>query len=181
MTQQRLPRRQNTMCVLSIDIEVTLRAEILAGKKSHLLVLFMDLALHILARSKRLLTWIPPDYDICKNFCLWNVRRSLNRNIYKNWVNLVSVQVAKMGKFYADEYLLCILCYRQLGVFISPVWQVHRLTPEELKKREIIYIDIANDKVSSGDYKPEEDPTKFRSEKSGRGPLQGKWRVCKVS
>ena len=69
MTQQRLPRRQNTMCVLSIDIEVTLRAEILAAKKSHLLVLLMDLALHILARSKSLLTWIPPHYDICKNFC----------------------------------------------------------------------------------------------------------------
>ena len=70
MTQQRIPRTQNTMCVLSIDIEVTLRTEIFAGKKSHISVLFMDLALHISARSKRLLTWIPPDYDICKNFCL---------------------------------------------------------------------------------------------------------------
>jgi len=53
---------------------------------------------------------------------------------------------------------------------------VHRLTPEELKKREIVYIDIANDTVRPGDYKPEEDPTKFKSEKTGRGPLQGSWK-----
>lgn len=52
----------------------------------------------------------------------------------------------------------------------------HRLTPAELKQREVIYIDIANDKVSSSDYKAEEDPTKVRSEKTGRGPLTKDWK-----
>jgi len=52
----------------------------------------------------------------------------------------------------------------------------HRLTEDELKKREVIYIDIANDPVRSGDYKADEDPTKFKSEKSGRGPLTGRWK-----
>lgn len=47
---------------------------------------------------------------------------------------------------------------------------VHQLTGDELKKRNVIYINIA-EKVSSGDYKPEYDPEKFKSEKTGRGPL----------
>ena len=36
-------------------------------------------------------------------------------------------------------------------------------------------IDIANDQIQATDYKPHEDPTKFHSEKTGRGPLVGKW------
>ena len=52
---------------------------------------------------------------------------------------------------------------------------VHHLTGEKLKNREIVMIDIANDPVSSNDYKPTEDPTKFKSNKTGRGPLIGKW------
>lgn len=50
----------------------------------------------------------------------------------------------------------------------------HNLTAESLKKRDILFIDIANDPVASRDYKQNEDPTKFTSEKTGRGPLQGK-------
>lgn len=38
-----------------------------------------------------------------------------------------------------------------------------------------MHIDIANDPVSSADYKHDEDPTKFKSEKTGRGPLVGHW------
>lgn len=50
----------------------------------------------------------------------------------------------------------------------------HRLSPELLKKRDVVFIDIANDLVS--DYKPTEDPKKFTSTKTGRGPLTGeKW------
>jgi len=47
---------------------------------------------------------------------------------------------------------------------------VHQLPPDELKKRHVIYINIA-DKVSRHDYKPEDDPEKFKSTKTGRGPL----------
>lgn len=46
----------------------------------------------------------------------------------------------------------------------------HQLSGDELKKRTIVYINIA-DKVSQGDYKPEYDPEKFKSTKTGRGPL----------
>lgn len=49
------------------------------------------------------------------------------------------------------------------------------LPPEILKKREVHIIDIANDSVLSKDYKPTEDPKKFNSIKTGRGPLEAKW------
>lgn len=52
--------------------------------------------------------------------------------------------------------------------------QVHELPPDKLKIREIVHIDIANDPVASADYKEDEDPTKFKSQKTGRGPLVGK-------
>ena len=42
---------------------------------------------------------------------------------------------------------------------------VHELTPEQLKMRKVVKIDIANDSVSSGDYKANEDPTKFKVSK----------------
>ncbi|XP_046559607.1 phosphatidylinositol transfer protein alpha isoform-like [Haliotis rubra] len=46
----------------------------------------------------------------------------------------------------------------------------HRLTPEELKHLDVCNIDIT-DKVSSSDYKKSTDPKLFKSQKTGRGPL----------
>lgn len=44
----------------------------------------------------------------------------------------------------------------------------------DLKKREVIFIDIANDKIDPKEYKPEEDPKLVSSTKTGRGPLVDK-------
>lgn len=55
----------------------------------------------------------------------------------------------------------------------SALLQAHRLTGEKLKLREVVTVDIANDSVRSSDYKEDEDPSKFKSEKTGRGPLTG--------
>lgn len=52
---------------------------------------------------------------------------------------------------------------------------VHQLSEEKLKQREVVYIDIANDPVS--DHKPNEDPKTFKSTKTGRGQLTGDWKV----
>ncbi|CAG2105704.1 unnamed protein product [Medioppia subpectinata] len=53
----------------------------------------------------------------------------------------------------------------------------HQLSPEKLKAREVMYLDIANDTVLTKDYKADEDPTRMKSEKTGRGPLTDKnWR-----
>ncbi|XP_044763638.1 phosphatidylinositol transfer protein alpha isoform isoform X1 [Coccinella septempunctata] len=53
---------------------------------------------------------------------------------------------------------------------------VHQLSNDKLKQREVVFVDIANDPLPSSDYKKEEDPTLFRSQKTGRGPLTGDWR-----
>ncbi|RMZ94908.1 phosphatidylinositol transfer alpha isoform isoform X2 [Brachionus plicatilis] len=50
------------------------------------------------------------------------------------------------------------------------------LSKDQLKKREIINIDIANDTVAAGDYAENEDPTKFLSQKTGRGQLKPNWK-----
>ena len=57
----------------------------------------------------------------------------------------------------------------------KPEYNVHNLTEEQLEKREIVEIDIAA-QVPPGEYKEDEDPSLFKSEKTGRGPLvPGEW------
>jgi len=51
---------------------------------------------------------------------------------------------------------------------------VHKLPEKEWKKTDVQLIDITNP-VAEKDYKEEEDPTKFHSEKAGRGPLEEGW------
>jgi hypothetical protein len=50
------------------------------------------------------------------------------------------------------------------------------LSQDQLNKREVIVIDIANDPVSATDYVEEEDPVKFLSKKTGRGQLKPDWK-----
>ena len=49
------------------------------------------------------------------------------------------------------------------------------MSSDQLKKREVITIDIANDPIPSNEYKAEEDPKKFLSKKTGRGQLKTNW------
>jgi hypothetical protein len=42
---------------------------------------------------------------------------------------------------------------------------------------QVVHIDIANDPVLPSDYKKDEDPKIYKSEKTGRGPLSGEWQV----
>ncbi|GAB1608303.1 phosphatidylinositol transfer protein alpha isoform-like [Argonauta hians] len=52
----------------------------------------------------------------------------------------------------------------------------HNLSHEVLKHRTVCLIDIANRSVvSPKDYKKDEDPEIYHSEKTGRGPLTGQW------
>jgi len=54
----------------------------------------------------------------------------------------------------------------------------HNLRKEDLAKREVVHIDIANDHefLNSNDIKPETSPSLFMSQKTGRGRLFGNWR-----
>ncbi|XDV32208.1 hypothetical protein PO909_003080 [Leuciscus waleckii] len=54
---------------------------------------------------------------------------------------------------------------------------VHKLDPEQWKKVEVVHIDIADrSQVDTKDYKPDEDPATFKSQKTGRGPLGPDWK-----
>ena len=54
---------------------------------------------------------------------------------------------------------------------------MHELPKDKLGKREVVPIDIAHDPVTSNDYKEDEDPKTYKSEKTGRGPLDSPdWR-----
>lgn len=52
---------------------------------------------------------------------------------------------------------------------------VFNLSPEQLAMREVIKVDIGKDQVDS--MKPNTDPSKFQSEKTGRGPLTPGWQT----
>lgn len=55
-----------------------------------------------------------------------------------------------------------------------------QLSEEDLQQRKVVNIDIANDPVSKQNYIADADPTKFKSVKTGRGPLVGPqwWQEC---
>ncbi|VDM92883.1 unnamed protein product [Onchocerca ochengi] len=54
----------------------------------------------------------------------------------------------------------------------------HNLSPEDLAKREVIDLDIANDTsyLTANDISLKTTPSKFKSVKTGRGPLIGNWK-----
>ncbi|CAF0835813.1 unnamed protein product [Adineta steineri] len=52
----------------------------------------------------------------------------------------------------------------------------HSLSPDELAIRKLEYLDIAIERIPDYKYKESEDPCKFKSTKTGRGPLTATWR-----
>uniref|UniRef100_A0A2K5JUF2 Phosphatidylinositol transfer protein alpha isoform n=1 Tax=Colobus angolensis palliatus TaxID=336983 RepID=A0A2K5JUF2_COLAP len=79
-----------------------------------------------------------------------------------------TVSILPKGYFIADKNCIVV-------THLFP--QVHKLEPETWKHVEAIYIDIADrSQVLTKDYKAEEDPAKFKSIKTGRGPLGPNWK-----
>ncbi|KAJ2161015.1 hypothetical protein GGF46_001817 [Coemansia sp. RSA 552] len=51
-----------------------------------------------------------------------------------------------------------------------------KASPETMAQREVVYLDVADDgEVPKASYKESEDPKKYKSAKTGRGPLGEKW------
>jgi len=73
-----------------------------------------------------------------------------------------------------DNFFICIETYHFADRGTSE--NIHKLPDDRLKDREVVHIDIANDPLALGDYKPNEDPSNYQSEKTGRGPLSGSWK-----
>ena len=72
-----------------------------------------------------------------------------------------------------EKFSICIESYHYPDRGTSE--NLHQLPPEKLKQREVVFIDIATDPVSRADYKVDEDPTLYKSAKTGRGPLNESW------
>lgn len=71
-----------------------------------------------------------------------------------------------------ENFFIKVISWHKPGT--GELENVHELTPEQLKSREVIMIDIAGDPVSSSDYHEDQDPSKFQSKKTNRGPFVGK-------
>lgn len=74
-----------------------------------------------------------------------------------------------------DDFLIKIETWHKSDLGTQE--NVHTLEPDVWKNVEAIYIDIADrSQVLPKDYKAEEDPAKFKSVKTGRGPLGPNWK-----
>ncbi|KAJ7309107.1 hypothetical protein JRQ81_008438 [Phrynocephalus forsythii] len=79
------------------------------------------------------------------------------------------------NEYMKDDFLIKIETWHKPDLGMQE--NVHKLDPNEWKNVEAVYIDIADrSQVLSRDYKPEEDPAKFKSAKTGRGPLGPNWK-----
>lgn len=75
------------------------------------------------------------------------------------------------NEYMKDNFLIMIETWHKPD--LGEQDNVHKLDPEQWKKVEVVRIDIAD---RSQDYKPEEDPAIYKSEKTGRGPLGPDWK-----
>ncbi|XP_066551239.1 phosphatidylinositol transfer protein alpha isoform [Amia ocellicauda] len=79
------------------------------------------------------------------------------------------------NEYMKDDFLIKIETWHKPD--LGTIENVHGLDPDTWKKVQVVQIDIADpSQVNAKDYKPEEDPTKFKSQKTGRGPLGPNWK-----
>ena len=94
-------------------------------------------------------------------------------------INFQIFQSTRMQSTYMfllqDNFYIIVETYHKEGRGDED--NVHELDNKKLKDRTVVNIDIANDSVDANDYKKDEDPKTFKSEKTGRGPLDGDWKA----
>ncbi|MFT7818376.1 phosphatidylinositol transfer protein alpha isoform [Arapaima gigas] len=79
------------------------------------------------------------------------------------------------NEYMKDNFLIKIETWHKPD--LGTLENVHGLDPETWKKVDVVYIDIGDrNQVEPKDYKPEEDPSIFKSIKTGRGPLGPDWK-----
>jgi hypothetical protein len=87
------------------------------------------------------------------------------------WNSFPYCKTTLTNGFLRDRFCIDIETWHHSELDIE---NVHGLDENEIQEREVISIDIANDKVDSG-YSESTDPTLFHSVKTGRGPLTRNW------
>lgn len=115
---------------------------------------------------------------ICTTHSSWLSRHGTNRIAGKSRM-CRAASLAARGMLAVAAALLTAA--RASACAYACMAQVHELTGDMLAQREVVMVDIANDKISSKYYKPDEDPTKYHSTKTGRGPFVGDWIVRSIA
>uniref|UniRef100_A0A8C1LXS7 Phosphatidylinositol transfer protein beta isoform n=1 Tax=Cyprinus carpio TaxID=7962 RepID=A0A8C1LXS7_CYPCA len=97
---------------------------------------------------------------LTSNYCFWRKYESSVHNI---------------NEYMKDDFMIKIETWHKPDT--GSLENVHDLDPTTWKTVEVVHIDIADrSQVEPGDYKQEEDPAIFQSEKTGRGPLGPDWK-----
>ncbi|XP_028826924.1 phosphatidylinositol transfer protein beta isoform isoform X3 [Denticeps clupeoides] len=79
------------------------------------------------------------------------------------------------NEYMKDDFFIKIETWHKPDT--GSIENVHELDQETWQTVEVVPIDIADkSQVEPSDYKPEEDPALFHSEKTGRGPLGPEWK-----
>ncbi|XP_002162295.1 phosphatidylinositol transfer protein alpha isoform [Hydra vulgaris] len=91
--------------------------------------------------------------------------------IEKAWNAYPYCRTVYTNDYMADNFFIVIESRHEPGT--GEIENVHQLSKKKLEKRNVDVIDIVNDPCRPNDYKAEEDPSKVKSEKTGRGPLIG--------
>uniref|UniRef100_A0A3Q2VH07 Phosphatidylinositol transfer protein, alpha a n=1 Tax=Haplochromis burtoni TaxID=8153 RepID=A0A3Q2VH07_HAPBU len=91
------------------------------------------------------------------------------------YFNLIVSHSFLQNEYMKDNFMIKIETWHKPDM--GDQENVHGLDPDTWKNAEVVYIDIADKRqIDSKDYKEDEDPAKFRSEKTGRGPLGPDWK-----
>jgi hypothetical protein len=108
----------------------------------------------------------------------WFVRRLIPKDSTilheKSWNMYPTVKTVITNEYFRTNFRIEMDTITRECVNGEPDPNVHNLSPEQLDKREIVVIDIS-EPVADADYKLEEDPSKFKSLRTGRGPLTRGW------
>lgn len=91
----------------------------------------------------------------------------------KAWNAYPYCQTTITNEYMKDNFFIKIESFHSTEK--GEIDNVFELSKDQLKKREIVRIDIANDRIHPSDYSETEDPTKFLSKKTGRGLLLPNW------
>ena len=87
----------------------------------------------------------------------------------KSWNAYPYIRTVYINDYMKDKFHIVIKTRHAKG--IGEVENIHNLSAGQLAKRVVDKIDFVNNICDSQDYKTEEDPTLFQSQKTGRGEL----------
>lgn len=108
----------------------------------------------------------------------WFVRKLIPKDSTKlherSWNMYPTVKTVLTNEYFRTNFRIEIDTITRACPTGEPEFNVHSLSAEQLKEREIVNIDIGEALADAYDYKSEEDPALFRSVKTGRGPLNTK-------